>query len=332
MRRNQKPLAALLALALAFCCFALSGCAEDGAAERTSGQDAATGASQQAAQEEAGSPDGQAGLPPSGQNPGIAPEALPEWSGSPSVEVEDGVPAFSEEEIARAKAGAFEEYGALDSLGRCTVAFACVGQETMPAGEREDISEVKPTGWRNSSYDFVDGELLYNRCHLLGRQLTAEDANERNLVTGTRYMNTQGMLPYENEVAEYVRKTGNHVLMRVTPVFSGEDLLARGVRMEARSVEDEGAGVAFDVYCYNVQPDVSIDYATGDNALAEGSEAEALGAGVVKDYVLNLNSDKFHEPECPAVAKMAAHNRKDVAATRESLLAQGYEPCGDCNP
>ena len=242
------------------------------------------------------------------------------------------MPAFSEEEIARAKAGAFEEYGALDSLGRCTVAFACVGQETMPAGEREDISEVKPTGWRNSSYDFVDGELLYNRCHLLGRQLTAEDANERNLVTGTRYMNTQGMLPYENEVAEYVRKTGNHVLMRVTPVFSGEDLLARGVRMEARSVEDEGAGVAFDVYCYNVQPDVSIDYATGDNALAEGSEAEALDAGVVKDYVLNLNSGKFHEPECPAVAKMAARNRKDVAATRESLLAQGYEPCGDCNP
>ena len=196
---------------------------------------------------------------------------VPAWSGSPSVEVSGNVPQFTEEDKARAS---FEEYSALDSLGRCGVAFALVGTETMPTEERGSIGMVKPSGWQTVRYDgLVDGNYLYNRCHLIGYQLAGENANERNLITGTRYLNVEGMLPYENRVADYVERTGNHVLYRVTPVFEGSNLVASGVQMEAWSVEDAGAGVNFDVWCYNVQPGVTIDYATGDSArAAQGSE------------------------------------------------------------
>lgn len=331
MKRRPTLPTALLALILALC-LALPGCAASDTPEQPGEQSTSANVQQEERPESDEEPASQVEPQSAEQDSGVSLESIPQWSGSPYIDIEDGVPSFSDEEIARAKAGAFEEYGALDSHGRCTVAFACVGKETMPTGERGDISAIKPTGWHSSRYDFVDGESLYNRCHLLGHQLTAEDANERNLVTGTRYMNTQGMLPFENDVADYVKKTGNHVLMRVTPVFAGEDLVAHGVRMEARSVEDDGVGVSFDVYCYNVQPQVTIDYATGDNAPAEGSAAEPLNAGVVKDYVLNLNSSKFHEPGCPSAAKIAAHNRQDVSTTREVLISQGYDPCGNCNP
>ena len=192
--------------------------------------------------------------------------SIPAFSGDPYVVIHDNQPAFTEADMT---AESFESYAELDGLGRCGAAMACVGRDIMPTEERGSISRVKPTGWVQNMYDFVDGEALYNRCHLIAHQLTGEDANWLNLITGTRYMNVQGMLPFENIVADYVKETGNHVLYRVTPIFNGEDLVASGVQMEAWSVEDGGEGVCYNVYCYNVQPGVEIDYATGENWLAE---------------------------------------------------------------
>lgn len=201
-----------------------------------------------------------------GAEPAIALEDIPEYSGEPYVVVEGNEPDFSEEERS---GDSFEDYSELDRLGRCREACASVGGDLMPTEKRGDIREVKPSGWENEYYEFVDGGYVYNRCHLIGYQLTGENANEKNLITGTRYMNVEGMLPFENEVAEYVRETGNHVLFRVTPIYDGKNLVASGVQMEAESVEDQGESVKFNVYCYNVQPGVEIDYATGENWLEE---------------------------------------------------------------
>lgn len=185
-----------------------------------------------------------------------------QYDGRPYVVINDNIPAFTEEDITNVS---FELYGDLDALGRCTTAFANVGQDLMPTEKRGSIGSVKPTGWRTAKYDFIDGKYLYNRCHLIGYQLTAENANNKNLITGTRYLNVTGMLPFENMVADYVKETNNHVLYRVTPVFGADNLVASGVQMEAKSVEDNGEGILFNVYCFNVQPGVSIDYATGDS-------------------------------------------------------------------
>ena len=192
-------------------------------------------------------------------------EELPAYAGEPYVELDGNQPQLSLDDFT---GESFETYSPLDSLGRCGAAYACIGQDLMPTEDRESISSVHPTGWVQAEYSFVDGGSLYNRCHLIGFQLTGENANEENLITGTRYLNVEGMLPFENQVAEYVEGTGNHVLYRVTPVFAGTNLLADGVLMEAFSVEDGGAGVCFCVFCYNVQPGIVIDYATGESALA----------------------------------------------------------------
>ncbi len=281
---------------------------------------------------------------------------IPAYSGTPYVSVFDNVPQFTDADKER---GSFEEYSPLDSLGRCGVAFALIGTETMPTEERGSIGMIKPSGWHTVRYDgLVDGDYLYNRCHLIGYQLAGENANENNLITGTRYLNTQGMLPFEDQVASYVQSTGNHVLYRVTPVFEGDNLVASGVQMEAWSVEDGGAGVSFNVYCYNVQPGVVIDYATGDSALAEGqavegqaSDESAGGAsgesagdsaeqaepassveGAEQSYVLNTNTKKFHLPSCSAVSKMKEKNREDFTGTRDEVISRGYVPCKKCNP
>lgn len=200
--------------------------------------------------------------PQSTQTSVISLEEIPAYSGSAYVAVNGNQPFFTEEEYT---AASYETYSPLDDLGRCGPAMANVGRDLMPTEERGAIGSVKPTGWQTAKYDFVDGKYLYNRCHLIGYQLTAENANKRNLITGTRYLNVTGMLPFENMVADYIKETNNHVLYRVTPVFDGDDLVAKGVLMEAWSVEDWGEGVCFNVYCYNVQPGVAIDYATGDN-------------------------------------------------------------------
>lgn len=272
---------------------------------------------------------GCASLVESGSAPAaaVALEDVPAFSGAPYVEIDGNQPAFSE---AERTAESFETYSALDELGRCGPAFACIGQDLMPTQERESISQVRPTGWQNAEYDFVDGGYLYNRCHLIGFQLTGENANEQNLITGTRYMNVEGMLPFENMVADYVKETGNHVLYRVTPVFEAEELVARGVQMEAWSVEDEGDGVCFNVYVYNNQPGVEIDYRTGESRAA-GAESSAETAQD-ETYILNVRSKKFHRPDCASVDSMREENRETFHGSREALIEQGYAPCGSCNP
>lgn len=284
---------------------------------------------------------------------------VPAFEGNPYVYVNDGEPTFTDEQ--RAAEPGHEHYGELDELGRCTAAFAVVGPETQPTEKRGSIGEIRPSGWQMAKYDFVEGKYLFNRCHLLGYQLTGENANPQNLITGTRYLNIQGMLPFENAVADYVDATGNHVLMAVTPIFEGSELVARGVHMMAESVEDGGEGVAFNVFCYNVQPGVVIDYGTGESMLEEdatplpdvsGAESapdtasEGAGAGEasekgatgsaedkgVAEYVLNTNSKKFHIPSCSSVDQMSPKNREDVENTRENLIAKGYDPCKRCNP
>ena len=284
---------------------------------------------------------------------------VPAFEGNPYVYVNDGEPTFTDEQ--RAAEPGHEHYGELDELGRCTAAFAVVGPETQPTEKRGSIGEIRPSGCQMAKYDFVEGKYLFNRCHLLGYQLTGENANPQNLITGTRYLNIQGMLPFENAVADYVDATGNHVLMAVTPIFEGSELVARGVHMMAESVEDGGEGVAFNVFCYNVQPGVVIDYGTGESMLEEdatplpdvsGAESapdtasEGAGAGEASEkgatgsaegkgtteYVLNTNSKKFHLPSCSSVDQMSPKNREDVEDTRENLIAKGYDPCKRCNP
>lgn len=259
-------------------------------------------------------------------------EEVPAYSGSPYVELDGNQPGFSLEERTT---DSFETYSTLDALGRCGPAYACIGQDLMPTEDRESISSVRPTGWVQAEYDFVEGGSLYNRCHLIGFQLTGENANEENLITGTRYMNVEGMLPFENMVADYIKETGNHVLYRAIPIFEGENLVASGVVMEAFSVEDEGEGVCFHVYVYNVQPGVEIDYATGESWETGDSASSALESQAEEqetDYVLNTSSKKFHRPDCSSVDSMSEKNRQEYHGTREELIAQGYEPCGSCNP
>lgn len=190
---------------------------------------------------------------------------IPDFNGTAYVEINGNVPYFTQEDMTT---DAYETYTPLDSLGRCGVAMSCIGEELMPTEDRGSIGQVKPSGWHTVKYDFVDGKYLYNRCHLIGYQLTGENANRENLITGTRYLNVEGMLPFENMVADYIKETGNHVMYRVTPIFEGNELVARGVLMEAKSVEDNGAGILFCVYVYNNQPGVEIDYLTGESKLA----------------------------------------------------------------
>lgn len=273
--------------------------------------------------------------------------SLPAYSGAAYVAVNDNQPYFSAEE--RQSTEAFETYSPLDSLGRCGVAWANICQELMPTEERGEIGQVKPSGWHTVKYDCVDGKYLYNRCHLIGFQLAGENANEQNLITGTRYLNIEGMLPFENLVADYVQETGNHVLYRVTPVFDGDNLVASGVLMEGWSVEDGGEGVCFCVYAYNVQPGVEIDYATGDSwetgaapaetqtqeetpSEAQPPQGDSTESSGEMEYVLNTNTHKFHYPDCSSVSRMSDANRQDFVGTREEVIAQGYEPCGNCNP
>lgn len=259
---------------------------------------------------------------------------VPDYDGKAYVELNGNVPEFSESE--KTYSESFEEYGKLDSLGRCTYAVSCIGKDLMPTEKRGSIGSVKPSGWHISKYDFVDGKYLYNRCHLIGYQLTAENANERNLITGTRYLNVEGMLPFENDVADYIEITNNHVYYKVTPIFEGNNLVANGVQMQAYSVEDNGQGISFNVYCYNVQPGVAIDYATGDNqAVASSSASVTSTSSDVSDkktYIVNTKTKKFHNPDCDGAKKMSSSNKKKYKGTRDSLISNGYSPCKKCNP
>ena len=265
----------------------------------------------------------------------------PLYTGEPFVSLNNGMPLFTAEEIVTQS---YEFYSPLDALGRCGVTVACIGTDLMPTEDRESISSVKPSGWVNNKYDttLVEGGYIYNRSHLIGFQLTGENANENNLITGTRYFNVEGMLPFENMVADYLKEEKDcHVMYRVTPIYEGDDLVARGVQMEAYSVEDDGESVCFNVFVFNIQPGIVIDYATGNNWLDGESrpvetetEVEIFtdSDGEIITYVLNTSSKKFHTPSCSSVDTIKEHNKEFYYGEREALLLEGYSACGSCKP
>lgn len=282
---------------------------------------------------------------------------IPAYNGDAAYIVVDGnVPEFNDADMIT---DSFEMYSELDSLGRCGVAYANIGIDIMPTEERGNIGEIKPTGWHTVKYDNVDGNYLYNRCHLIGYQLSAENANEKNLITGTRYLNVNGMLPFENMVADYVKETNNHVLYRVSPIFEGDNLVASGVQIEAKSVEDDGEGILFNVFCYNVQPNICINYETGDSSQESLESENSLSTSQIPEnesnkpvtesvteeplqdqqtvvnentYILNTNTKKFHYPTCRDVGKMKDANKQEYVGNRDDVVNQGYDPCKHCNP
>jgi DNA-entry nuclease len=294
---------------------------------------------------------------------------IPSYSGKAFIEINDNIPYFSEDE--KKSTEAFEKYSELDSLGRCGVAFANICKEIMPTEERGEIGDVKPSGWHTVKYpEIIEDRYLYNRSHLIAYSLAGENANVKNLITGTRYLNQETMQIFELKVLDYVRSTENHVLYRVTPVFEGDNLLAEGVQMEAWSVEDEGQGICFNVFCFNVQPGIEIDYATGESKVAEDSatsknsntedteETEESSTEVdvttevssekstevsdnnndnetdyekqTRTYILNTNSMKIHLPDCRSVGDMAEHNKLEYEGSISDLKKKGYTPCGRC--
>lgn len=253
-------------------------------------------------------------------------QTVPAFSGEPYVVISNNEPEF---EAAELVTKSYEFYSELDDLGRCGYAIACIGKDIMPTQERGSIGQVKPSGWQTVKYEFVDGRYLYNRCHLIGYQLTGENANERNLITGTRYLNVEGMLPFENMVADYVKETGNHVMYRVTPIFDGDNLVARGVQMESFSVEDNGDGVCFHVYVYNHQPGVQINYADGTSA-EEAAAFPTDQTGI--QYILNENSKKFHLTTCEQAQSIKQENKAQFTGSAQELIARGYSPCKSCDP
>ena len=280
---------------------------------------------------------------------------VPKYSGAPYIVINGNKPSFSEKDKERV-----EEYSKLDKYGRCGTAFANVIKDIMPSSARESIGEVRPSGWHTVKYEkIIKDRYLYNRCHLIAFQLAGENANERNLITGTRYLNVEGMLPFENKVADYVNATGNHVLYRVRPIFKGSDLVARGVQMEAKSVEDNGKGISFNVYCYNVQPGIRINYKDGssqaENKVQKNKNKkvkkpekstkkkksgkpkktkkveEDNGVKVSLHYVANTNTGKFHISTCRYVNMMKESNKYE-SDNRDELVSSGYVPCKVCRP
>lgn len=295
-------------------------------------------------------------------------EDIPYYDGTPYIQLEKNIPDFTEDE--KKNTETFETYSELDSLGRCGQAYANICPEIQPMEERDAIGNVRPSGWHTVKYnDLIDGNYLYNRCHLIAYCLAGENANEENLITGTRYLNTEGMLPFEEMVNDYVDRTGNHVLYRVTPQYEGDNLVASGVEMEGWSVEDAGTGICFHVYCYNVQPGIEINYADGtswetvsdnrENAQkteSVGQESGCTGQGTrlesditteqleiangdsdrrnktAQTYILNTNTKKIHRPTCSSVSQMKETNKQTYEGTVEELENMGYAPCKKCNP
>lgn len=262
---------------------------------------------------------------------------IPAYAGDPYVVIHDNKPYFKDQDLTKKS---YESYSKLDSLGRCGPAIASISTDLMPTKKRETIGMIRPSGWHTVKYDGIEGKYLYNRCHLIGYQLTAENANAKNLITGTRYMNTEGMEPFENMTADYIKETKNHVLYRVTPLYQGDNLVANGVLMEAESVEDKGKGLEFCVYCYNVQPGVTINYTDGTSQ-ASASITKATPSPTVQPsqkktdpadhYIGNRNSKVFHHSWCTSVNQMKDNN-KVTFDNRDDAISQGYRPCKRCNP
>ncbi len=249
-----------------------------------------------------------------------------EYSGEAYTVVNNGIPYFKATEITTSE---FETYSDLDELGRCGTAYANICKNLMPTEEREEISSVKPSGWtyngksNNNKYEFIDGKYIYNRCHLIGFQLAGENANNKNLITGTRYLNIDGMLLFENMVADYVKETNNHVLYRVTPIYKGNELVPRGVLIEAYSVEDKGNGIEFCVFSYNIQPGIEINYLTGQNWLIVTEDTASSG------YIINTKTKKIHTPDCEYAT---SSSQSFVNGNINNLINEGYVKCKVCNP
>lgn len=263
-------------------------------------------------------------------------DAIPAYDGKAYVAVNNNEPFFTDSDMTTT---AFENYSDLDSLGRCGVAYANICKDIMPTEERGKIGMIKPSGWHTVKYDVIKDRYLYNRCHLIGYQLAGENANPKNLITGTRYLNVEGMLPFENLVADYVNNTGNHVLYRVTPMFSDSNLVANGVLIEAKSVEDNGGGILFNVYCYNVQPGVGINYENGDSWLdgttgsaSSGSDTSATENSAADSsnsetmVHITATGKKYHRAGCRTLKK------SDTEVTLDEAKSMGLSPCGICNP
>lgn len=333
----KKKITKLSSLLLALTMLALVGCSTStGTAETVGGNDLAS-------QETAGvvtetTVEQTTKLEYNYEGTGCGAYNIGDYTGDPYVNVNDGVPFFTEDE--KVVTAQLEVYSSLDELGRCGVALANISTDTMPTEARGAIGQVKPSGWQSIKYDIVDGKYLYNRCHLIGFQLAGENANEANLITGTRYLNIDGMLDHENMVADYVKDTGNHVLYRVTPLFEEDNLVANGVLMEAYSIEDNGEGLQFCIYAYNVQPGIQIDYATGQSKLI-GGETEFDDTSVLKNYtenpdgtiyIVNIETKKFHYEDCGVAIKTKDENKESYNGTVDWLLDNGYEPCGKCKP
>ncbi len=264
----------------------------------------------------------------------VTTESIPEFTGSPYIILNDNEPEFTETEITDIS---YEKYSELDNLGRCGTAMACIGKDIMPTESRGSIGQIKPSGWHTVKYDTIDGMYLYNRCHLIGYQLTGENANIRNLITGTRFMNTEGMLPFENMVADYIKETDNHVMYRVTPLFDNENLVASGVQIEAYSVEDKGEGICCNVYVYNCQPGIEIDYASGDSRAVQKNDDSADdnisdSQNTDTTYIINTNTNKFHLQNCEYAQQIKSENKKEYTGKRDELINKGYDPCRNCNP
>ena len=334
-QRSHTLSIALAATALA-ACLLLFGCVHqgnDGTEAQSRPADAGTSATPEITHSDAHAENaGAASSTPTGA---VQLDSIPAFAGNLSIEVNGGTPFFNEADRTR---GAFEEYSPLDHLGRAGAAFALITRDTMPTQERSGDLTYKPSGWRTNTYDWVDQHYLYNRCHLIAYSLAGEDGNELNLITGTRTLNMEGMRPFEERVSSYVYRTSNSVLYRVTPVYWADNLVASGVLMEAESVEDGGAGVRFCAYCYNVEPGVSINYATGENQ-ADGtrhaqeyapSEEEAQA-----DFVINKKSQVYHSPDCDSVPETREHNKLFFQGTIEQLqesypAEEGWRLCKKC--
>lgn len=258
-------------------------------------------------------------------------DSIPPYTDSPYVQINNNQPEFDSQDMNKKS---FESYSNLDAYNRPQVAYANISKDLMPTKKRGSIGMVKPVGWHTVRYDGIDGKYLYNRCHLIGYQLTGENANRKNLITGTRYLNVEGMLPFENQVADYIKSTNHHVLYRVTPIYDGDDLVAQGVQIEAYSVEDKGQGICFNVFCYNVQPGITINYKNGDSSKSSSSKIikEYTTSQDGTTYILNANTHKFHRPTCSSLRLMKDSNKISSTDSRENIIAQGYSPCKNCNP
>ena len=257
---------------------------------------------------------------------------VPEYDGVAYYIINNNEPFFKEEEIVTKS---YEKYYDLDPLGRATLTEACIGKDLMPKEEREgDLPD--PTGWKQAKYDIISGKYLYNRCHLIGWQLTGEMDNRKNLITGTKYFNINGMVGFENMTADHIKETGDHVMYRVTPIFHENELVARGIQMEIYSVEDEGDALCYNLFIYNVQPNIIIDYTDGSSMLdpnADIEEPDITEQPEAATYVINKNSGKVHKPDCKHVANMSEENKLYVTSSAEELKEnENYSPCLTCDP